>query len=147
MSFSAPLRVFVYGTLKPGEVNYQRYCLGKVTAQQDAIAQGQLFDLPFGYPAMTRGENFVQGVLLTLSDPSVLQALDRLEGYDPARSLEHNEYERRQVEVFSPDGESFGMAWAYFMSVERVKAIGGRWLEQGLWHSNLPKNSSSDSPG
>jgi len=24
------IRVFVYGTLKPGEVNYQRYCEGKV---------------------------------------------------------------------------------------------------------------------
>jgi len=26
------IRVFVYGTLKPGEVNYQRYCEGKVIA-------------------------------------------------------------------------------------------------------------------
>lgn len=144
MSFSVPLKVFVYGTLKPGEVNYQRYCLDEVTAEQDAIARGQLFDLPFGYPAMTCGENSVQGILLTFSDSSILQALDRLEGYDPARSPEHNEYERRQIEVFSPDGTSLGVAWAYFMNIERVKAVGGRWLEHGLWHAT-PKNSSSDS--
>ncbi len=42
------LRVFVYGTLKPGEVNYQKYCNGKVVEQERALTLGQLFALQDG---------------------------------------------------------------------------------------------------
>lgn len=42
------VKVFVYGTLKPGESNYQRYCdRSSVVESQRAIALGQLFALPF----------------------------------------------------------------------------------------------------
>jgi gamma-glutamylcyclotransferase (GGCT)/AIG2-like uncharacterized protein YtfP len=78
------LNVFVYGTLKPEEVNYQRYCAGKVVEEKRAIAFGQLFDLPLGYPAMTLGESPVQGYLLTLADPTVLSILDEIGRLRPA---------------------------------------------------------------
>ncbi|TAH29142.1 MAG: gamma-glutamylcyclotransferase, partial [Oscillatoriales cyanobacterium] len=32
------MKVFVYGTLKPGECNYLRYCEGKVVDALPAIA-------------------------------------------------------------------------------------------------------------
>ena len=63
MQSSDGLRVFVYGTLKPGEANYQRYCAGKLVNAQRAMVLGKLFALPAGYPAMTLGDIPVQGYL------------------------------------------------------------------------------------
>lgn len=63
--------VFVYGTLKPGENNYQIYCAGKVLAEQRAITFGRLFSLPAGYPAMTPGDCPVHGFLLSFANSTV----------------------------------------------------------------------------
>ncbi len=77
-SFSGGVQVFVYGTLKPGERNYQRYCAGKVVEAQRAFTLGRLFALPMGYPAMTTGADIVHGYLLTFADLAILDALDEL---------------------------------------------------------------------
>ena len=129
------LRVFVYGTLKPGEANYSAYCQGKVLEQQDAIALGQLFALSLGYPAMTAGEGRVRGTLLTFRDASALVALDELEDYRPNAPLPHS-YERRWVEIFDPAMHSLGYAWAYFMQPEQVVKFQGQVLPEGWWGQN-----------
>jgi gamma-glutamylcyclotransferase (GGCT)/AIG2-like uncharacterized protein YtfP len=46
------ISVFVYGTLKPNEANYQKYCAGKVIREIKAFTWGQLFHLSLGYPAI-----------------------------------------------------------------------------------------------
>ena len=127
------LKVFVYGTLKPGEANYQRYCEGKVVEEQKAIAFGQLYDLPLGYPAMTHGESPVQGFLLTFADPNVLIALDELEEYNPNRLPQENEYERQQLEIYNLSAQSLGRAWVYLMTPDRVQRLGGVLLRSGWW--------------
>jgi gamma-glutamylcyclotransferase (GGCT)/AIG2-like uncharacterized protein YtfP len=132
------LKVFVYGTLKPGEYNYQYFCAGKVVEEKKAIAFGQLFDLSLGYPAMTFGENAVQGFLLTFADPAILSLLDELEDYDPHRSLEENEYYRQQVEIYTPEGEALGLAWAYLMTSEQVQHLEGVLIPSGHW-SAIPE--------
>ena len=136
------LNVFVYGTLKPGEANYQRYCAGKVVEEQSAIAFGQLYDLPLGYPAMTHGESPVQGFLLTFADPSVLTALDELEDYNPNRLPQENEYERQQIEIYNLSAQSLGRAWVYLMTPDRVQRLGGVLLRSGWWSAYV--NSLED---
>jgi gamma-glutamylcyclotransferase (GGCT)/AIG2-like uncharacterized protein YtfP len=127
------LKVFVYGTLKPGEANYQHYCAGKVVEEQSAIAFGQLYDLPLGYPAMTIGEIPVQGFLLTFADSSVLTALDELEDYNPNRLPQENEYERQQIEIYNLSAQSLGLAWVYLMNPDRIQRLGGVLLRSGWW--------------
>ncbi|MDX2100429.1 MAG: gamma-glutamylcyclotransferase [Leptolyngbyaceae cyanobacterium bins.59] len=127
------LRVFVYGTLKPSESNYTRYCAGKVTEELPALAQGELFALPMGYPAMTAGSSWVQGYLLSFKDSSMLARLDWLEDYDPCRSPEENEYQRHWIDVFDPHKKIIGAAWAYVMSSEQVARYGGIPLPEGIW--------------
>ena len=127
------LRVFVYGTLKPGQSNYARYCGDRVIHVQEAQVQGKLFDLPLGYPAMTTGEDWVRGYLLQLQDPTILQKLDELEDYVCERDLMENEYERRWIEVFDFEFFSLGAAWAYFMEPAKVAHFGGICLPQGYW--------------
>jgi gamma-glutamylcyclotransferase (GGCT)/AIG2-like uncharacterized protein YtfP len=43
--------LFVYGTLKPGFENHRRYCAGSEHAGP-AWAEGRLYPLPQGYPAL-----------------------------------------------------------------------------------------------
>lgn len=141
------LKVFVYGTLKPGEQYYDRYCAGKVIQQQQAMAYGELFDFPqLGYPAMTTGSSRVYGVVLTFADASSLEQLDELEDYQPNRPPEQNEYIRVPIETFSPDisdhsnsldhpsdDQSLGWAWVYLMERRQAEQLGGVRVPQGNW--------------
>lgn len=127
------LKVFVYGTLKPFESNYQRFCAGKVVEEKKAQARGHLFALPFGYPAMTLGDGRVKGYLLTFAEEEVLDNLDLLEDYDQERLAEQNEYNRQLIKTFNISGEPLETAWAYLMSPDRVRRIGGILLPSGWW--------------
>jgi gamma-glutamylcyclotransferase (GGCT)/AIG2-like uncharacterized protein YtfP len=129
------IRVFVYGTLKPGECNFEQYCADRVVATQAAIAYGALFDLHLGYPSMTAGDRPVYGYLLSFTDAVVLDAMDQLEDFDSRRPADRNEYNRVETEVFDLRGRSLGSAWVYLMSPELVKQAGGTLLLNGNWTS------------
>ena len=139
MNYPSLLKVFVYGTLKPGEANYQAYCSDirgdKVSSHTPGYTWGNLYDLPQGYPAMTEGKNKVQGVLLTFADSSILDDLDRLEGYQAQRASKFNLYTRQLVRVYSLEDILLADAQAYFMTVERVNHYDGTLIESGIWQS------------
>ena len=129
------LKVFVYGTLKPGERNYHAYCAQSVVAVQKAIAHGKLYDLPMGYPAaIFPGTYLVRGYLLQFGDrKSVLQILDELEDYNPHQPLSQNLYQRHQIEVYNSNFEPLGTAWTYAMSQQQIDAYGGIFVSDGWW--------------
>jgi gamma-glutamylcyclotransferase (GGCT)/AIG2-like uncharacterized protein YtfP len=63
------LHVFVYGTLKPGEVNFDRYCGNKVIASRRVYIDGNLYHLPrLGYPGAIHGDRQVHGFVLAFND-------------------------------------------------------------------------------
>ncbi|WP_414513008.1 gamma-glutamylcyclotransferase [Nostoc sp. PCC 9305] len=134
IKLSGLVRVFVYGTLKPGEANYKRYCAGKVVDFKRAFVQGKLFALPMGYPAMTPGDSQVYGYLLSFSHPKILNELDVLEDYQPNRQTPENLYNRQIIEVYEPQSLSLGWAWIYLMTLEQVDRLGG-FLQPGGWWS------------
>ncbi|MDZ7951744.1 gamma-glutamylcyclotransferase family protein [Nostoc sp. DedQUE09] len=127
------VRVFVYGTLKPGEANYKRYCASKVVDVKIAFVQGKLFALPMGYPAMTLGNNQVYGYLLSFSNPKILNELDVLEDYQPNRKTPENLYNRQIIEVYEPQSLSYSWAWVYLMTLEQVGQLGGFLQPSGWW--------------
>lgn len=130
------LRVFVYGTLQPGERFHLPYCGDRVRVEGEALASGRLYHLPqLNYPAMTREPGWVRGVVLSFDDPQAILKLDTLEGFVGDRDPASNEYNRYEVEVFdaAEQSRSFGVAWAYYMSSEKVRQYGGIWLPGGLW--------------
>jgi gamma-glutamylcyclotransferase (GGCT)/AIG2-like uncharacterized protein YtfP len=133
--FSPLLRVFVYGTLKPGEMYYQKYFAGKVVSATRAIALGELFDLPMGYPAMTSGSNPVYGYLLCSVDIDILTELDELEDYIPTRPESDNLYNRRIIEIYdaTQEDKSLGLAWVYLMTEHLVYQLGGVIQSDGWW--------------
>ena len=129
---SLALKVFVYGTLKPGEANYQHYCRG-IKTQISAYTLGNLYALPFGYPAMTEGKNQVRGFLLEFSDSKVLSSLDRLEDYQEQRASHLNQYYRSLTLVYGLDHRPITQAWAYYMKSDRVRQYGGIEVVSGDW--------------
>ena len=126
-------KIFVYGTLKPDESAYEKYCAPHVTQTEDAVMQGQLFHLPQGYPAMTAGDLWVTGALLTLRDKAAIARIDQFEDYDPARPAASNLYQRLQRPVFSSVQQSLGTAWVYLMTPARVDTLGGVLVDTGIW--------------
>ncbi|MEL6496745.1 MAG: gamma-glutamylcyclotransferase [Cyanobacteria bacterium J06623_7] len=125
--------VFVYGTLKPGEANFAAYCQGRVKQQVTAYAWGSLYALPVGYPAMTTGKDKVWGVVLSFTEPQILASLDRLEGYQANRPAHLNEYDRAWVSVYDKSDRQIGQAWAYQMSLGKVRQYQGVRLNSGSW--------------
>ncbi|MHC5599235.1 MAG: gamma-glutamylcyclotransferase family protein [Nostoc sp.] len=133
IKFPDLVRVFVYGTLKPGEANYQKYCAGKVVDVKRAFVQGKLFALPMGYPAMTLGDSQVHGYLLYFPNPKILNELDVLENYQPTRQPPENLYNRQIIEVYEPQSLSLGWAWVYVMTLEQVEQLAAFLQPDGWW--------------
>ncbi len=52
------LRLFVYGSLKRGFANHDRYCRG-VCSMEEAAIEGRLFQMPTGYPVLRIPESRV----------------------------------------------------------------------------------------
>lgn len=131
------LRVFVYGTLKPGGYYWPQFCEGKVTAHETAKVRGALYDLRPGYPALLEGDGWVHGTVLTLKDDAALRGFDTLEGYEAGRAPADNEYQRCEVDAFSPAGEPLGRVWTYFMLPDKMRELDGIHLPEGAWDRPL----------
>ena len=103
----AVVKLFVYGSLKPGFSNYaliERF----VHDARSGRIRGILVDLG-SFPALIPGDGFVAGVLLEL-DQVALAITDRIEGYVPDR--DRCLYWRKQVVVEMDDGGQV-TAWVY----------------------------------
>ena len=101
----AVARVFVYGTLLPGEERWPLLEPYAVSWQETSVA-GALFDTGYGYPALILGEEGeVPGVSVEL-DPARLDAavrlLDRIEG---------DGHLYRRVDVQTRVGPAFTYEW------------------------------------
>jgi gamma-glutamylcyclotransferase (GGCT)/AIG2-like uncharacterized protein YtfP len=139
-------RLFVYGTLKPGEVSYH-LCEASVVESHPAIALGQLYHLPLGYPAMTLGRfDPVHGVVLSFQDAAILSILDDYEQHaptvlgkylPPGHSMDKYQYRRQEVQIYDSEKNPCGIAWAYIMPVEQVRHLGGIWVANGCWSGRV----------
>jgi len=133
---SVPLTtLFVYGTLKEGEINH-----GLVEPYARSIGPGwipgRLYDVG-DFPALAEGEDRVQGEIVRL-DPSdfmrVIPVIDRLEGCipgDEAGSL----YTRRVVRVTVGDGTQ-QPAYAYYYNAAHPSLLPLhrlKYLVMGVW--------------
>lgn len=130
------LQIFVYGTLKPGFHNYQRYCAGYTVQEQPALVMGTLYGLSVGYPGLTIGPNWIKGYLLSFPvdlTQQMLTQLDALEGYSCDQPAHLNEYERRWTGIFALDYQQLGQAWCYYMDNTTVQRLGGTSIPGGEW--------------
>jgi len=123
-------RVFVYGTLKKGFSNHDRIFAGYDIKITPAWTYGELYDLGH-FPAMTEGNNKVNGELIEFEDPGILRKIDRLEGY-VGRNNPDNFYNRVEVDVFV-DFRKPIIAWIYLLTGETMKGMIHEPVRLGVW--------------
>ncbi|WP_329120842.1 gamma-glutamylcyclotransferase family protein [Streptomyces sp. NBC_01353] len=123
------LPFFVYGTLRPGEYNHDRFLLGRTAAEEPARLPGALlYDGP-GYPYAVPGEGLIAGDLVTAARGAydeLLAALDRVEGGAG--------YERAERTVVRLRDGSAVRAWVYFAAPGTPYGPligGGEWRARG----------------
>ncbi|MEU6352005.1 gamma-glutamylcyclotransferase family protein [Streptomyces sp. NPDC047072] len=135
----ARLPFFVYGTLRPGEVNHDLFLRGRIRSEEPArLADALLYDGP-GYPyAVEEAGGVIAGELVTPRAEAyteLLAALDELEEYAPGDP--RNLYERVPREVTrTADGTSVP-AWVYLAAppVATRLRTHGKLIESGDWLS------------
>lgn len=135
MHFPQNLFLFVYGTLRP-VFNEPEGTLDSNFFHNDyryfgeAKTRGRLYDLG-DYPAMTPALNpdeWVQGDLLWLTFPKVLDKLDRYEEATPRRGRQQL-YERRLADVWWKSEQK--KAWVYFYLQPVSEDLR---LQEGIWN-------------
>ncbi|MFD8632533.1 gamma-glutamylcyclotransferase family protein [Streptomyces sp. NPDC059533] len=131
------LPFFVYGTLRPGEVNHDLFLRGRTASEEPAsLPDTALYDGP-GYPyAVRRRGSAVVGELITAA-PGVygelLAELDHLEEYR-GPGLPGNVYDRIAREAVRVDGTAV-LAWVYVAAppVALRLARSGTEIPSGDW--------------
>ena len=105
-----PQGLFVYGTLKAGHCNHN--FMGGYHHYESGTIQGELYRLPYGYPAIIEGAEHVQGELYLYEKnfPETLQMIDCLEGFKVGGI--DNLYNRRITLVHTLKERDY-TAWSY----------------------------------
>jgi len=125
--------VFVYGTLKEGMANHDRFC-GDALTIEPAFTNGRLYHLPYGFPAMFDApDGQVFGEVMTFPDiKKTLERLDSLEGYRPGDNQNH--YIRVGKAVTILNSRKTVRAWVYVYPKSRLRLdftpiATGNWLK------------------
>lgn len=117
-------RIFVYGSLREGFENYEKYLKGKVSDITPGIVQGKLFHIADrGYPALLEGTNDVHGEIMTIKEnyEDILKTLDDLECFY-GDSMISNEYDRKKVDVFNAITKQKERLPVYFFNTKNPEA-------------------------
>ena len=152
------LNLFVYGTLKRGQRNHERFCQGLISVQE-ATVRGRLYELPVGFPALVVPEADVRatGTMNYLADAEAAARYNKVEASEIPSSwdtvqgelLVFDDPEERlpildDLEGFRPGKKSFYRrvlvpttlletgatvpAWAY-----ALRSASGLYLRGGRW--------------
>lgn len=112
-----PINLFVYGTLKQGQLNCSLVNRYARSIERGWIS-GRLFDVGL-FPALAEGDGEVWGEVVRVDPgdiPCLLAVLDRLEGYRE-EDISGSIYIRRIVDVTTESGGR-ERAYAYFYNLE-----------------------------
>ena len=127
------VKIFVYGTLKKGFRNHDRFC-GNAISIELATVNGRLYDTGWGFPAMQLSDNpddIVHGEIITIPEAD-LPAIDRLEGVPRL-------YQRVEIRAVSEDGTK-STAYCYVMEHLPPGAI----RKEGWQEMRDPKKSRTN---
>ncbi|MET7294316.1 gamma-glutamylcyclotransferase family protein [Streptomyces griseoloalbus] len=145
------LPFFVYGTLRPGETNHDRFLHGRTLREEPGRLRGAVLYEGPGYPyAVEETGSVVGGELVTAlpeAYPGLLTELDRLEEYAPGDP--RNLYERVAREVVRDADGTAVRAWVYVAApavAARLRARGKR-IEGGEWREGRGRREAREGRG
>lgn len=138
--------IFVYGSLREGFFNFEKYLKGKVISSKLGKVSGKaLYHMPSkGYPAMIKGSNYVFGEVFEIKDfDTNLKKLDELEDYLGENKPE-NEYNREllQIELIGENEPKFISAYVYMYNLSKDKEFANDsvLIEHGDWKKFMTDN-------
>lgn len=135
-------RLFVYGSLRDGFFNYDKYLKGHVLTNEIATTQGILYHMNHkGYPALVDGERQIEGEVISVDNPEILiKALDEMENFYGIGN-ENNEYERIEKEVILQSGEKeFCYVYKYVEKTIDQFDDDYIFIEKNSWKEYMLKN-------
>lgn len=117
------INIFVYGSLREGFFNYNKYLDGKVLNKRDAKLENmRLYHMDYkGYPAIINGEETVLGEIITLNESdyeSTMKAVDEMEGFISENNPE-NEYHKIILEVEDIQTNEKEKCFVYFYNKDK----------------------------
>lgn len=136
-------KIFVYGSLRTGFFNYNKYLSGKVSNAQVGKVRGKLYHMPHkGYPALIEGEDVVTGEIMTLNDfEDVMIPMDKMENYYGVND-KRNEYNRIVMDVELSDGSKESCyVYYYAMNDKEDFEKNSIYINKGDWKKFMLKQS------
>lgn len=137
-------KIFVYGSLRTGFYNYDKYLKGKVKDAKLGKVKGKLYHMPHkGYPALLEGEDIVIGEIMTIKNfEEVMVPMDEMENYYGVNDS-RNEYNRIVMDVELEDGKTESCyVYYYAMNDEEVFDKNSIYINNGDWASYMLKKTS-----
>lgn len=143
------INIFVYGSLREGFFNYNKFLAGKVSKKIDAkLNNFKLYHMPYkGYPAIINGQDSVLGEIMVLNESdydSTIKALDEMEGFLNAGNPE-NEYHKMILEVENLQNNEKELCYVYFYNKDKDELFASKaiYLPEGNWKEYMLNNSSN----
>lgn len=142
-------KIFVYGSLREGFFNYEKYLSGRVSSPTLAKVKGKLYHMPHkGYPALLDGDDDVIGEIMEMKDfYKDIVPMDKMEGYVSAEDSSLNEYTRIVMTVKNLETNQEESVYVYKYeqySTEDFK-INSVYLPKGDWKEYMVNNTVLES--
>lgn len=140
------INIFVYGSLREGFFNYDKYLSGKISKKMNAkLNNVELYHMPYkGYPAIINGQDSILGEIMVINEAdydSTLEAMDAMEGFLSEGNPE-NEYHKMIFEVENLESNEIESCYVYFYNKDKdelfdYKAV---YLPNGDWKEHMLSN-------
>lgn len=138
-------KIFVYGSLRTGFFNYEKYLKGKVIKSELGRVKGTLYHMPKkGYPALVQGDGFVYGEVMTILDyEKTIEDMDVMEGYLGPLN-ENNEYNRVEMDVEILGKNSPEKCYVYYYNRDKEEDFkkDSILIEDGNWRNFMINKAS-----
>lgn len=113
-------KMFVYGTLRVGMYNYDKYYKEHDSFRRNAYVKGLLYTIRGKvYPALTEGDRMILGEIHEVPD-RVQDEVDLMEGFFGEGNIE-NEYDKIVREIYDADGTVIDHLPVYFYNVRNPR--------------------------
>ena len=140
------INLFVYGSLREGFFNYNKYLDGKVKDNREAKLENMsLYHMDYkGYPAITYGEDTILGEIITINESdyeSTMKAMDEMEGFI-SESNPENEYHKILLEVEDIHTNEKEKCFVYFYNKDKDIDFEDKaeYIPSGDWKNYMLNN-------
>ena len=116
-------KIFVYGTLRTGMYNYDKYLDGKIIQSELAYVKGSLHQIKgVVYPALVDGMHMIAGEIMELNNEDLVKELDALEGFVGEGNI-NNEYDKITTDIYDDVGNVIDQLPVYFYNIRNSKQL------------------------